>query len=100
MADDPQAARAAGRVWLQPYCRAENYQRSLSLQGFGTDDWEAPYSDRLVDALVAWGTAEQVRTRIADYHDAGADHVAIIPLRSDGTTESMATLEALAPATV
>jgi probable F420-dependent oxidoreductase len=91
------AARAAGRGWMQPYCRAENYQRSLAAQGFGPEDWEPPYSDRLVDAVVAWGSAERVRQRIAEFHAAGAEHVALLPL---GTDEAgpMATLEALAPA--
>lgn len=93
---DADEARAAGRAWLPPYCRAENYQRSLALQGFGAVDWDPPYSDRLVDALVAWGTVEQVRARIAEYHAAGADHVAVIPLSPDGTTGSLSTMEALA----
>ena len=95
-ADEP--AREAARRWMQPYCRAENYQRSLTAQGFGPADWEPPYSDRLVDSLVAWGSAEQVRARIAEFHAAGADHVAIIPLGTDGADLPTATLEALAPA--
>ena len=95
---DDEAARATARDWMQPYCRAENYQRSLGAQGFGPEDWEPPYSDRLVDALVAWGSAEQVQQRIAEFHAAGADHVALLPLGADGGDASMATLEALAPA--
>ena len=95
---DASAARAAGRAWMQPYCRAENYQRSLAAQGFGADDWEPPYSDRLVDGLVAWGDAARVRARIAEYHAAGADHVALIPLSAAGAAEHLPVLEALAPA--
>lgn len=94
---DAERARAAGRAWMQPYCRAENYQRSLTAQGFGPQDWEPPYSDRLVDALVAWGDADQVRARIAEFHAAGADHVALIPLSADGAAEHLPALEALAP---
>jgi len=93
---DDEPARAAARDWLQPYCRAENYQRSLAAQGFGPVDWEPPYSDRLVDALVAWGSAERVGQRIAEFRAAGADHVAVIALGADGSAESAATLEALA----
>jgi probable F420-dependent oxidoreductase len=93
----PEAARSAGRAWMQPYCRAENYQRSLTAQGFGPEDWEPPGSDRLVDAVVAWGSVEQVRARIAEYHAAGADHVMIIPLAVDGSAEHLPALEALAP---
>ena len=96
---DPGLARAAARAWMAPYCRAENYQRSLAAQGFGPDDWESPYSDRLVDAVVAWGAPEQVRARVAEYHAAGADHVALLPTGPDGAGEHLATLEALAPAT-
>ena len=93
---DAGRARAAGRAWMTPYCRAENYQHSLAEQGFGADDWEPPFSDRLVDATVAWGDPERVRARIAEYHAAGADHVAIIPLAADGTPEHGPTLEAIA----
>lgn len=95
---DEVASRAAARAWMQPYARAENYQRSLAAQGFGPDDWEPPYSDRLIDALVAWGSPEQVRQRIAQFHAAGADHVAILPLAVDGADSSLAAVEALAPA--
>jgi probable F420-dependent oxidoreductase len=94
---DAAKARAAGRAWMQPYCRAENYQRSLAEQGFGPEDWQPPYSDRLVDALVAWGSAGQVQARLADFHAAGADHVAIIPLTPKGGAEHLPALEALAP---
>lgn len=95
--DDPERARAAGRAWMTPYCRAENYQRSLAAQGFGSDDWEPPYSDRLVDAVVAWGSAERVRAQVAEFHSAGADHVALIPTAADGGNEHRPVLEALAP---
>ncbi len=94
---DPKLARAAGRAWMQPYCRAENYQGSLAEQGFGPEDWEPPFSDRLIDGLVAWGDADAVGARIAQYHAAGADHVAIIPIAADGAAEHVPVLEALAP---
>jgi len=100
---EEQDARTAAREWMRPYCRAENYQRSLAAQGFGPKDWEPSYSDRLVDALVAWGSVERVRARIAKFHAAGADHVALIPIGSSVSGASgplgapLATLEALAP---
>lgn len=94
----PTAARASARAWMQPYCQAENYQRSLAAQGFGPSDWEPPYSDRLVDALVAWGSTERVRARITEFHQAGADHVAIVPLGAEGVGGLGPALEALAPA--
>jgi probable F420-dependent oxidoreductase len=95
---DARAARTAARAWIVPYCRAENYQASLAEQGFTAADWEPPYSDRLVDAVVIHGDRETVRARIAALHTEGADHVAIVPLEADGSTEHLPTLEALAPA--
>jgi probable F420-dependent oxidoreductase len=93
---DPALARAAARGYLAPYLRTPNYQASWELQGFDASDWTQPGSDRLVDAMVAWGSAATLRQRIAEMHAAGADHVALIPLAPDGLTEHLPTLEALA----
>jgi probable F420-dependent oxidoreductase len=90
------AARAAARAYLTPYLRTPNYRASWELQGFSAEDWEPPGSDRLVDAMVAGGSAAQAHDRIAELHRAGADHVAILPLARDGSTEHLPTLEALA----
>jgi probable F420-dependent oxidoreductase len=90
------ADRAAARAYLKPYLRTPTYHASWELQGFEPSDWEAPGSDRLLDAMVAIGSAAQARARISELHDAGADHVAVIPLAPDGTTEHLPTLEALA----
>jgi alkanesulfonate monooxygenase SsuD/methylene tetrahydromethanopterin reductase-like flavin-dependent oxidoreductase (luciferase family) len=95
---DPARAREAARGYLAPYLRTPTYQQLWALQGFEAADWEKPGSDRLVDAMVAWGDAEALYARIAELLAAGADHVAVIPLADDGTTENMAVLEALAPA--
>ena len=95
--DQPGPARVAARAYLIPYLRTPNYQASWQLQGFGPDDWEKPGSDRLVDAMVAWGSAERLRESLAELHTAGADHVAVIPLDANGVTEHLPVLEALAP---
>lgn len=89
--------RTAARAYLTPYLRTPAYRASWELQGFGDADWEAPGSDRLVDAMVAVGDVAAVRDRIAAFHAAGADHVALLPLGADGATEHLPTLEALAP---
>jgi probable F420-dependent oxidoreductase len=88
--------RDAARAYLKPYLRTPTYQASWELQGFAAEDWEAPGSDRLVDAMVAIGNVGEVRGRIEALLAAGADHVAIIPVAPDGTTEHLSTLEALA----
>lgn len=97
LATDPQEARAGARSYLPPYLRAPNYQASLAEQGFDASDWEPPYSDRIVDALVAMGDEAALRERIDQMRSAGADHVALIPLGTDGSPEHMPVLEALAP---
>jgi probable F420-dependent oxidoreductase len=93
---DAARARAAARGYLAPYLRTPAYQAGWAAQGFAEGDWEKPGSDRLVDAMVAWGDAEALRGRVGELVAAGADHVAVIPLGPDGATENLAVLEALA----
>jgi len=93
---DPAAARATARAYLAPYLRTPAYQACWAEQGFDAADWEKPGSDRLVDAMVGQGDVEALRGRIAELVAAGADHVAVIPLGPDGTTEHLPTLESLA----
>jgi probable F420-dependent oxidoreductase len=92
---DPGLARATARAYLTPYLRAPNYQASWTEQGFQADDWAQPGSDRLVDAMVAWGDVPTLHARISAMHASGANHVALIPLASDGTDAQFATVEAL-----
>jgi probable F420-dependent oxidoreductase len=93
---DPVPARTAARAYLAPYLRTPAYQASWREQGFAEADWEKSGSDRLVDAMVAHGDVEALRARIAELVAAGADHVAVIPVGPDGTTEHLPALEALA----
>jgi len=90
------ADRDAARAYLKPYLRTPTYRASWELQGFAESDWEPAVSDRLLDAMLAFGDRPAVQARVEELHAAGADHVAIIPLASDGTTEHLPTLEALA----
>ena len=93
---DADTARATARTYLLPYLRAPNYQASWEAQGFGPDDWTLPGSDAIVDAMVAWGNVDAVIERLSAFLAAGADHVTVVPVSADGTTERLATLEALA----
>jgi len=73
---DPARAREIARGALHIYLQAPNYITNLRRMGFTGDDiGEA--SDRLVDALVAWGDEEAVARRVAEHHAAGADHVCV-----------------------
>ncbi len=75
---DPARAREIARGSLAIYLPAlPNYANNLRRLGYSDEDLTAPLSDRLVDALVAWGDVETIATRIRAHHDAGADHVAV-----------------------
>ena len=73
---DPAAARAIAREAMAMYLTLPNYVNNLLRLGFTTDDVEQS-SDRLVDAIVAWGDLDAVTARIQAHRDAGADHVAV-----------------------
>jgi probable F420-dependent oxidoreductase len=88
--------RDAARAYLKPYLRTPTYHASWELQGFTADDWAAPGSDRLVDAMIVTGSVADAHDRREAMHAAGADHVAVIPVALEGTSEHVATLEALA----
>ncbi|MFI1433555.1 LLM class F420-dependent oxidoreductase [Streptomyces lydicus] len=81
---DPAKARAAARAHTRVYLELPNYVGNLRRFGFDDDDFTGGGSDRLVDALVAWGDVDAVRRRVQEHLDAGADHVALQPLAADG----------------
>ena len=93
---DPETARATARAYLAPYLRTPNYRAAWAEQGFEDADWDKPGSDRLVDAMVAWGDADALRTRLGEVLAAGADHLAIVPVTAAGDTVDLPVLEALA----
>ena len=78
---DPATARALARKNMAPYLGLPNYTNNLLRLGFEQSDIDGGPgggpSDRLVDAIVAWGTPEQVTSRVQDHLDAGADHVGV-----------------------
>lgn len=82
---DPEVARTTARSRMAVYLRAPNYLNNLRSLGFDDSDWtdyRRP-SNRLVDAIVAWGSPEKIAARVAEHRVAGADHVAVQVLRAD-----------------
>jgi probable F420-dependent oxidoreductase len=73
---DPAAARAIGRPSTKPYLGLVNYLNNLRRLGFTDADFADGGSDALIDALVGWGTDQQVAARLQAHLDAGATHVA------------------------
>lgn len=92
-----EAARAIAHRFTTTYLGMPNYRNNLLECGFDEADLEPPGSDRLVDAVVAWGDPASIRGRIAALHAAGADHVALIPLGPDARHAHLPTVESLAP---
>jgi probable F420-dependent oxidoreductase len=74
---DPSRAREIARTHTSIYTGLPNYTNNLRRFGFGDDDFVPGGSDRLVDAIVAWGDLDAVRRRVQAHRDAGADHVCI-----------------------
>lgn len=75
-------ARAVGTDWLRSYLALPNYANNLLRSGFSADDISS-VSDRLFDAIIAWGAPEAVTDRIAEHRSAGADHVCVQVLTED-----------------
>jgi probable F420-dependent oxidoreductase len=93
LSTDPDEARAIARRTLAMYLELPNYTNSWLRLGFTEADLAGGGSDRLVDALVAWGDVDAIRERVGAHWEAGADHVALQVLNAD----KMAVLRALAP---
>ncbi len=95
---DPGAARAIARAHMAIYLGLPNSARNLLSLGFAEDDLANGGSDRLVDAIVAWGDVGALRARVRAHHDAGADHVCVQVLPADPRALPMAQWRELAPA--
>ncbi|MGW7565787.1 LLM class F420-dependent oxidoreductase [Streptomyces tendae] len=80
---DPSRARATARAYLAMYLKLPNYTKNFLNLGFTDDDVSGGGSDRLIDAVFAWGDEATVRARIDAFHDAGADHVALQLVEDD-----------------
>lgn len=86
---DPARARELGRRRVsKPYLHLVNYTANLRRLGFTDEDVADTGSDRLIDALVAHGTPQQVAAQLRAHLDAGADHVCA-QLLTDGAADPL-----------
>jgi probable F420-dependent oxidoreductase len=81
---DAESARATARGYTEGYLRLSNYSANLRRFGFGDSDLAGSGSDRLIDAIVPHGSAEQIAATARAHRDAGADHVCLQPVGVDG----------------
>jgi probable F420-dependent oxidoreductase len=74
---DAHEARRVARRFFAHYFESPNYANNLRRLGFGEDDLTGGGSDRVIDALVAWGDDDAIAARVREHLDAGADSVCI-----------------------
>ena len=98
LTDDVSGARRIGRAYLAWYLGVENFRKSLLWQGFSEDDLDGGGSDRLVDAIVAWGDEAAVQARVKEHFDAGASHVCVQAVAEDPLEVGLPAYRRVAPA--
>jgi probable F420-dependent oxidoreductase len=94
---DPEAARTIARRYMSTYLGIPIYTDVLRALGWTEDDIAGP-SDALVDAVVAWGSPDDIASRVRDHLDRGADHVAIQVVAADPRSVPLAEYRMLAAA--
>jgi probable F420-dependent oxidoreductase len=95
---DPDKARQVARTHLATYLQLPNYTNNLRRLGLTEDDIANGGSDKLVDAIVAWGDETTIAARVQEHRDAGADHVCIQALSADSAGFPLESWRRLAPA--
>ena len=81
---DPVRAKAVARDYAKLYLGLRNYTQNLLRFGFSEADIAHGGSDRLIDAIVPQGSADQIAEVVRAHLDAGADHVCLQPLGEEG----------------
>ncbi|MEJ1963487.1 MAG: TIGR03620 family F420-dependent LLM class oxidoreductase [Gammaproteobacteria bacterium] len=95
---NPARARALAREFLTLYMGLPNYVNNWKRLGFSDTDFAGGGSDRLIDAVIAWGDESAIRARIEEHWQAGADHVCIQAIGAAGSRDERL-LDLLAPRT-
>jgi probable F420-dependent oxidoreductase len=82
LTNDPVLARETGAKVLKFYSRAPGYRNAWLRMGFTEEDIDG-LSEKLVDALVAWGDVDAIEARLTEHAEAGATHICIQPLHPE-----------------
>ena len=94
---DPSTARSIARMNLAGYFALPNYTNNWKRLGFSDAEIADGGSDRLIDALVAWGDEDAILKRVQAHRDAGASHVCIQVLTDDPKALPLEQWRLLAP---
>jgi probable F420-dependent oxidoreductase len=80
--EDPAKARKLAKSALSFYARAPGYRNAWKTMGFSEEQIDAG-DHAWLDAIVAWGDAAKIRTRIDEHFAAGASQVLLHPLHPE-----------------
>jgi probable F420-dependent oxidoreductase len=86
LSTDPATARKIGRAFAKHYLALPNYANNLRRLGWSDEDIANDGSDRLIDAVVAWGDVDAIVARVKAHLDGGADHVCV-QLRAESSAD-------------
>ncbi|MCB2080297.1 MAG: TIGR03620 family F420-dependent LLM class oxidoreductase [Novosphingobium sp.] len=98
---DADKARAVGRGLATGLAGLPNYRNNFLRMGFDEADFADGGSDRIADAVLAWGDVDAIRKRVQEHFDAGADQVCLQVMPKAGgllTPEDEVLLQELAKA--
>lgn len=98
LSEEPATGRATARRHMKRYLELDNYANNLRRIGWAESDLADGGSDKLVDAIVAWGAPGAIKSRIDEHRKRGADHVCLQVLRADPASPPTADLERIAKA--
>jgi probable F420-dependent oxidoreductase len=96
LSEDAAIARAAARRHMKRYLELDNYVNNLRRLGWTDRDLAGDGSDKLVDAIVAWGGATAINDRVTEHTKRGADHVCLQVLRVDTASSPREDLQQIA----
>ena len=97
---DASKARMIARKFLALYLTLPNYTNNFLRLGFTEDDCKGEGTDKLIDAIVAWGDISKIRARVDEHFKAGADHICIQALADDPSALPMSEWRQLAKALI
>ena len=86
LSTDAAEARRIGRAFARHYLALPNYANNLRRLGWSDEDIANDGSDRLIDAVIAWGDVDAIVARVKAHLDAGADHVCV-QLRAESSAD-------------
>jgi probable F420-dependent oxidoreductase len=81
--EDTARAREKAREYARTYLGLTNYTDNLLRHGFTEEDIADGGSDRLIDAVIPHGSADQITTAVRLHFAAGANHVALQAIADD-----------------